>query len=100
MTYKKAAEDAVSCQDGCNSSGIARSLVQAIDAIREHDGAGTREINKHPIVFMFLYKLMALNGHEPLNLWDEYSNAERACKAIVAAEEIAEISAGLNAEAK
>ncbi len=92
MTLQKAAGEALACQDACNSSGIARSMVEAMDAIRKEPHSwmenGTRVhsggLNTHPIVFMFLYKLMALAGHEPLNLWDEYSEAEKACQAIAA----------------
>ena len=49
---------------------------------------GTRSVNQHPIVFMFLYKLMALNGNEPLNLLDEYYEAELACKLIAESAEV------------
>lgn len=77
-TLKQAAGEAVAVQDACNSSGIARAMVEAMDAIREAGG----HPNRHPVVFMFLYKLMSLNGHEPLNLWGEYSAAQMACEAI------------------
>lgn len=76
MTLQQAARDAVMVQDACNTSGVARSLVTAIDAIRDA-GKSTRN---NPIVFMFAYKLMALAGAEPLALWDEYATAEAACK--------------------
>lgn len=84
MTLRNAAQDAINLQNGCNSSGIARTLVQAIDAIR----AAEQKVNTHPIVFMILYKLMALNGHEPIDMWDEYTKAEAECKAIVEADAV------------
>ncbi len=84
MTLQQAAKDAIACQDACNGRGIARSMVQAMDAVAEQPRTSTTTANQSPITFMFLYKLMALAGHEPLNLWDEYSEAEKACQAIAA----------------
>lgn len=101
MTYKRAAQLALECQDGVNLSGILASFKAAVhEAIwpeARKRGHGTDWVNQNPICFMFLFKLMALNGHEPISLWEEYSNAERACKAIVQVEEIAEISAAIDA---
>jgi hypothetical protein len=86
-TIQEAAAAAIAVQDACNSSGVARSMVEAMDAIRasadEVRGAYGHP-NRHPIVFLFLYKLMALNGHEPLNLWSEYDKAVKECEAIQA----------------
>lgn len=80
-----AARDAMAYQNGCNSSGIARSMIQAIDAIRE-TGVGTAEINRHPVVYLYLYKLMALSGHEPLGRAVDW--AEEQCRYLVAAIEV------------
>lgn len=87
-TIQQAAHDAIAVQDACNSSGVARSMVEAMDAIRASGDAirgAYGHPNRHPIVFLYLYKLMSLNGHEPLDLWDEYDAAVKACEAIQAA---------------
>jgi hypothetical protein len=71
---------------------VVKSLDRIIcEVLRPHpDCTGTRWINEHPIVYMFLYKLMSLNGHEPLSDYRTYSEMESRCKAIIDAEVIAE----------
>ena len=91
MTMQQIARDAIMCQDASNGRGIARSLVTAMDTIaNQNDGnMSTRAVNQHPAVFMYLYKLMALNGHEPLSMFEQFNEAALACDAIAHAEEIA-----------
>ena len=88
MTYKKALEDSLAVQDACNISGVARSMVNVIDAVRAHGG----DARKHPAVYLFAYKMLALTGYEALQQWGEYETAENAVKieiaAIVAADDI------------
>jgi hypothetical protein len=79
MTVQQAAQQALQVQDACNISGVVRSMVQVIDAIRD---GGTRSISEHPAVYLFAYKVMALTGHEPLDQWEAYGAAETACKAM------------------
>lgn len=81
MTYQDAAQDAITCQDACNLSGVARSLVEALDAIWEQaraQGKGTDYVNTHPIVSLFLHKLTDLNRLDSR----EYSEVFRAVKQI------------------
>jgi hypothetical protein len=64
MTYQQAAQTSLDVQDACNLSGVARSFVQVIDAVRaESDriGKGTDWVNRHPIVSLFLDKMASLN---------------------------------------
>ena len=72
MTIQRAAQTAVDCQDACNLSGVLYSFADAMKtAIRpeaERLNKGTDWINQHPIVYMFAYKLLALNGHEVSNI--------------------------------
>ncbi len=44
MTYKRAAQDALACQDACNLSGVARTLLarEAAAAKREKRKVGKR----------------------------------------------------------
>jgi len=85
MTYKQAAEHALLVQDACNTSGIARGMIEAIDAIREKAKDPTdnvMEVRNHPIIQMFLMKLCELNGCGS-TLDPAYDAAEAACKRIV-----------------
>jgi hypothetical protein len=56
---KRAAEQAIACQDGCNSSGIAISFAEIIREMCSI--GGTRWRNEHPITTLFLSKLVELN---------------------------------------
>lgn len=87
-SIRKAAQDALGCQDACNASGVAHSMLDAMAALRTEKHMTTGWVNTHPIVFMFLYKLMALNGHEPLNLGEQYSKAESMCREIAGDESV------------
>jgi hypothetical protein len=76
MTLQKAAQNALAVQDACNSRGIARSMVEAMDAVAE---SGT-SANTHPVTYLFLYQLMALAGFEPLGSYEQYGAAKAACE--------------------
>jgi hypothetical protein len=77
MTLQQAAADAIACQDACNLSGVAHSLIDALDAIREtaeYREGGTRVLNQHPIVTLYLAKLADLNRMDyswPIQAWEE-----------------------------
>lgn len=66
MTIDKAAKMALDCQDACNLSGVVFSFAEAMKAICDADNEshrGTEWKNTHPIVTVFLEKLIALNGY-------------------------------------
>lgn len=85
MTLKQAAQSALDCQDACNLSGVAHSMLDAIAAIRA-DASNTVKVNQHPIVTLYLLKMNELNGSGS-SLHPTYDPAEKACKAIVADQE-------------
>lgn len=65
MTYQEAAQAALDCQDGCNSSGILLTFTDAMLAICEEAhrrGEGTQWKNTHPVAILFLLKLSELAG--------------------------------------
>lgn len=70
--------EAEQVQDACNLSGVVRSLCDAtrwlwIEA--NAFGQGTDYVNSHPVVTLFLAKMMALNG--TLIPLDTYGTAAR-----------------------
>jgi hypothetical protein len=79
MDYKRAAQVALDVQDASNLSGVVKSFAGGVmDALWEQarsTGQGTAWINKHPICYLFGYKIMSLNGCEPLSDWDNYKRA-------------------------
>lgn len=86
QVLRQYAKDALDVQLACNASGVANALVCAMRAIRDaYPNISTRELNQHPIVFMFAYKLLSLNGRECLctNCGDAYDRAQAACLAII-----------------
>lgn len=104
MTYKQAAQDALAVQDACNLSGVVKSFHEIVTNVlwpeARKDGHGTDWVNQHPIVYLFLYKLMALNGHEPISDWETYNGMERAVNGIIQAQEIVEIVDELQVEGR
>ena len=82
-SVKTAAAAALQVQDACNTSGILRSFVEAIDALR----AAQENPNTHAITTMFLYKLADMNNF-PIECSERASAqltaAETACREIVA----------------
>lgn len=70
--------EAEQVQDACNLSGVARSLAEAttwIWAEANAFGQGTDYVNSHPVVTLFLCKMLALNG--TLTPLDTYCTAAR-----------------------
>lgn len=80
MTLKQAAQSALDCQDACNLSGVAHSMLDAIAAIRA-DASNTIAVNQHPIVTLYMLKMCELNGCGS-TMHETYGPAEAACKAI------------------
>lgn len=90
-TMQQAAQCALDVQDACNLSGVLTAFKDIV-----HDtlwpeakqlGKGTAWVNQHPICTLFLYKLMALNGHEDIGS-DYYYQADKECSAIAAGPEV------------
>lgn len=57
--------DAIQVQNACNLSGVVHSLSRMLPDIRDEvnaAGGGTEEVNRHPIVTLFIEKLVSLNG--------------------------------------
>lgn len=62
-TIQELAREALEMQDACNLSGVAISFAQAVRDLRAAlPDAGTREINEHPIVRLWVDKLRDLAG--------------------------------------
>lgn len=65
VSYKHAAQTALDVQDAVNLSGVVHSFSQAVTALWDEahqTGKGTDWVNEHPIVTLFLDKLVALNN--------------------------------------
>jgi hypothetical protein len=74
--YRKA----ILAQDAVNASGLVHSLSEVMSRIREEpDCTGTDFVNTHPIVRMYLNKLISLcGGADTL----DFSEAYAKCKAL------------------
>jgi hypothetical protein len=85
VTLAEHAREAIDVQNACNISGVARSFVEAIDAIRASGNLSTETIAIHPIVTLFVSKLTSLNGHECLcgACVEHFCNALNACKTVI-----------------
>lgn len=83
MTLKQAAQAAIEVQNACNSCGIANSLSDIMRDVLMVEGKGTRYVNTHPIVALFLFKLGELNGYGISSLDEGYDRAMNECLAIV-----------------
>lgn len=72
--YRKA----ILAQDAVNASGLVHSLAEVMSRIRdEPDCTGTDFVNTHPIVRMYINKLISLcGGADTL----DFSEAYRVCK--------------------
>jgi hypothetical protein len=59
------AKEAIQIQDACNLSGVVHSFSRAMETIwaeaREGEGKGTEWVNTHPIVTLYIDKLLDLN---------------------------------------
>jgi hypothetical protein len=85
-----AAKGAFTVQDACNLSGVSKSFADTIDDVRAYLRTEGREdeYRTHPVVTLWLYKLMDLCGVWSCNP-DEYTAALRACEAIARGDDIA-----------
>jgi hypothetical protein len=86
MTYIEAAQSAINCQNACNASGLLRSLgtdvISAIwDQAQKH-GLGTRWVNRHPVIALYMFKIGELNGFGVSSLDRGYDVAFRLCRNI------------------
>jgi hypothetical protein len=83
MTYQQSAQQAIDCQDASNLSGVLATFKTIVHEVlwpeARRIGRGTDWINRHPICYLFTYKLLALNGHEPLDQYEAYDQATREC---------------------
>jgi hypothetical protein len=90
----QAAQSALDIQNAVNLSGVVRFLSEIVDVLRSEarkQGHGTKYVNAHPIVTLFLAKLVSLN------------NSDCFCSACVAkyghaTAEVEKIAGGLNDE--
>jgi hypothetical protein len=62
-----AAQTALEIQNAVNLSGVVRSLYETVDVLwaeARKQGKGTGYVNAHPIVTLFLAKLVSLNSSD------------------------------------
>lgn len=66
--YRRAAEEALQIQDACNLGGVSNSFLGAVKVIQEvarHlNGLGTEWVNQHPIVCLYISKMIHLARFE------------------------------------
>jgi len=83
MTLKQAAQTALDVQNACNASGVIRSLHEITTEVlwpeAQRLNLGTRWVNSHPIIAMYLFKIGELNGCGISSLDSGYEKAEREC---------------------
>lgn len=84
LVIKTLAQDAIQIQDACNASGIAHSLADVFVKLRECGITSTVILNRHPIVRMYIYKLMSLAGiwSADQRITDDFKIAYDMCKAL------------------
>jgi hypothetical protein len=73
--------EALQVQDASNLSGVVKSLATAMDCIwaeARDVGEGTEYVNTHPVVRLFVSKLMSLAHYTDDQ--DEYSLAAATCR--------------------
>ena len=62
-TLKIMAEESIIVQDACNGSGVAHALARAFHELKVEAGiTNTDELNRHPIIRMYIHKLVDLSG--------------------------------------
>lgn len=89
VNYRTAAQAALDCQNGVNAAGISYSMMCARNEILAHPSwqeKGTEWFNHHPIMFLFLFKLMDLQNISIACPSDYYERQEALCKRIAAGE--------------
>ena len=88
MTIEQAAQQAIDCQNACNASGLIQSLAEITSGvlwpISSQLGLGSRWVNRHPVIALFLFKIGELNGYGISSLDPGYDKAMELCKSIVA----------------
>lgn len=84
---KDLAQEAIDVQDACNLSGVVGSWFRACSELWDNGRAGnipnftgTDTINRHPIQFLYVSKVMSLTG-TGINQ-DEFSRAYTECRQI------------------
>jgi hypothetical protein len=85
LSYRTAAQTALDVQDACNLSGVVYSFSQAVTAIWDEahmTGKGSDWVNSHPIVTLFLDKLVSLNGNIVSDVRLSYADAYVAVERI------------------
>ena len=77
MDMREAAQTALDVQDACNLSGVAYSLSRILEEViwpeARRIGEGTDFVNTHPIVTLFLDKLLSLNRTQCLCSETQYA---------------------------
>jgi len=80
---KRAAQNAIGCQDACNLSGVVFSFARDMQNICD-EIEGTRGRNQHPIVQLYIDKLFDLAfDHAGRNNTSDFAEAYKACRALV-----------------
>jgi hypothetical protein len=88
-TLQQAAQSALDCQDACNLSGVLASFKEIVHEViwpeARRLGKGTDYVNRHPIVTLFLHKLISLNGTDCIctDSVDVYSRAAAEVRQIL-----------------
>jgi hypothetical protein len=80
VTLQQAAQTALDCQDASNLSGVLASFKAIVHEVLWPEarrlGYGTDWVNQHPIVALFLDKLVDLNHYGRVaNVWHGKGNA-------------------------
>ena len=75
---------ALLAQSASNASGLIHSLADEVLPVvweeAKEKGESTDYVSRHPVLFMFLYQLMFLNGKEPLEMSDRWEECNRVCQ--------------------
>ena len=70
---KNAARESLEIQDACNLAGVVKTFSKVCDVLWEHahkNGLGTAYVNQHPIVRLYVNKLLSLAGDTTSKDWD------------------------------
>jgi hypothetical protein len=90
-TLVACAKLAIDCQDACNLSGVANSLAnnvmpRILDEMRRR-GKDTEWANRHPIVYLFLHKMVDLCAPDQSGFL-EFSKQYELVKELAAGKEV------------
>lgn len=80
-TLQELAKEVIAVQDACNLSGVVHGFSRAMTDLwnnLQSTGAGTAEINRHPISIMWSSKIESLTQSQDFNT---FSDAYDWCKA-------------------